>query len=181
MEYAPAGAFMFLSGFAQFAWVLWMLEPSAQAIRTGIAGNLGIIGLWILSRTIGLPIGRQPWVPEDIHSTDIMATALEVVVVLSCAALLRPLLIRGTHRLAALAATGTLLAVVATAHEPSRERAVAAAAIVLVAVTAGLSAAMSRLPARRANGRDHVEAFSARRRRVVVDGGAWPTVRTGGI
>jgi hypothetical protein len=42
-----------------------------------------------MSRTIGLPIGPEPWMAESAGTLDIMATFLELVLVAGSLALLR--------------------------------------------------------------------------------------------
>jgi hypothetical protein len=137
-EYAPAGMFMLLSGLAQMIWALWIVCSDDPPYFAGLAGNLSIVMLWLVSRTSGLPFGMNPGIPEHIHSTDALATALEVVIVIACwmqwtdspscpsAAFMR------------LTVGATFLAAFATGHEPVKERVVAIAALALVCVARAL-------------------------------------------
>jgi hypothetical protein len=49
--------------------------------------NVLVIGLWIMSRTIGAPFGPNAWVKEEIGLPDLIATGLEALLVLGCGAL----------------------------------------------------------------------------------------------
>jgi hypothetical protein len=62
---------------------LVVLRPSRGALIWGAAGNALIVALWIASRTVGLPIGPQPWVPEPVGVIDVIAAVAESVVVLA--------------------------------------------------------------------------------------------------
>ncbi len=46
--------------------------------------NLGIIGVWVMSRTVGAPFGPTPWTKEDIGFPDVLSTDLEGFIVLGC-------------------------------------------------------------------------------------------------
>jgi hypothetical protein len=61
-------------------WV-WQL---AQAV------SLATIGLWILSRTVGLPGGPEAGLPEPLGRADLVATGLETATVLAASLLLWP-------------------------------------------------------------------------------------------
>ena len=81
--YLPYGLFFLFAGTAQAAVALGIiLRPSRPLIVATLAGTLGLIGLWWLSRTIGLPIGPEPGRPEAVGFADIMCVALEAVSVL---------------------------------------------------------------------------------------------------
>ena len=51
-------------------------------------GNAAVIFIWLASRTVGLPVGPEPWTREAITLPDLLATIFEGGVVL-LAALLR--------------------------------------------------------------------------------------------
>jgi hypothetical protein len=54
----------------------------------GIAGNLFIIGLYVVSRTIGVPFGPGAGVPEPVGAIDIVSKLAEAIVIVGLAALL---------------------------------------------------------------------------------------------
>jgi hypothetical protein len=60
---------------------LWQL---AQVV------SLATIGLWVLSRTVGLPVGPEAGLPEPVGRADLAATGLETVTVLAATLLLWP-------------------------------------------------------------------------------------------
>ena len=80
-----------------FAVVGWLQLGAALALVLGrgsrslyvatIVGNLAVVGLWIWSRTAGLPVGAHAGVVEDVGAVDGVAAALEVAAVLVAAAM----------------------------------------------------------------------------------------------
>jgi hypothetical protein len=60
---------------------LWQL---AQVV------SLATIGLWVLSRTVGLPVGPEAGLPEPVGRADLAAVGLETVTVLAATLLLWP-------------------------------------------------------------------------------------------
>ena len=76
------GAFFLLTGWFQMVWPLaYFLRRSNFVLVAGLAVNLVIPGIWLLTRTIGLPFGPTPWVPEAVGFSDLVATALEIGIV----------------------------------------------------------------------------------------------------
>lgn len=76
------GAFFVTLGLAQVAWAgLVLAAPTKLVYAAGAIGNALIIGTWVVSRTMGVPFGPEPWVPEHIGVVDAMATAFEVLIV----------------------------------------------------------------------------------------------------
>lgn len=87
--YTPA--FALLAAF-QIAWAVAMVRNcSRRVLILGVAVNLGIIGLWAASRTVGAPIAPRPWVPEKVGAADVMATVAESVIVIAAACVLMSL------------------------------------------------------------------------------------------
>jgi hypothetical protein len=67
----------------QLGWAaLVVLRPSREALIWGAAANGVIVALWVMSRTVGVPVGPQPWVPEPVGAVDAIAAA-ECVIVLA--------------------------------------------------------------------------------------------------
>ena len=177
MEYQPAGYFMLLSGAAQLLWAVWIVDgASNKVVAVGVAGNAAVVALWVASRTMGLPFGEHPWMPERIHPTDALCTALEVVVVLASVALLRPDLRLPTRWFTALAATGASLSVLVSSDEPGRERTVAVATLLLVASTPALVVSIRRSFAVPSVGRNHVQVPFIDRFPAVLDAPARATI-----
>jgi hypothetical protein len=79
-EYAPFAIAFALLAAAQFAWGAAVYRwPARWLIGSGAAMSFAVVGVWIASRTSGLPIGPQPWKPEPLGLADTLATADEVV------------------------------------------------------------------------------------------------------
>lgn len=47
----------------------------------GIIGNLAIIGLWVVTRTVGVPVGPEAFEPEGLGVLDVSSKAAEIVLV----------------------------------------------------------------------------------------------------
>jgi hypothetical protein len=76
------GAFFGVSGTFQAATGLALRARASRALWAAVlAANAGVAGLWVLSRTAGVPAGPRPWVPERIGPLDAVATLCEVVLV----------------------------------------------------------------------------------------------------
>ena len=83
------GLFFTVAAIAQVAWAVALTaRPSATLLRLGAAGNLGVLVLWTVTRTVGLPFGLLPK-PEEIGPWDISSGVWELTVVVACLALLR--------------------------------------------------------------------------------------------
>jgi len=59
----------------------YLVRPNHALRQIGAIVNLGVIALWLVSRTTGLPFGSQPWIPEPVGMADLFATSFEVVLV----------------------------------------------------------------------------------------------------
>jgi len=82
-EYALHAVFFGVLAAAQFGWgVALYRRPALRLLWVGAVASLMVVGLWVASRTSGLPIGPRPWSPEAIGATDVIATADEVVLAL---------------------------------------------------------------------------------------------------
>ena len=84
----------------------------ATTARTAVYGaaialSLATVALWMLSRTAGVPVGPEPWVPEPVGRADAAATLLE----LTTATVLAPLVLPAPGR----AVTAVAVAVVSVA------------------------------------------------------------------
>jgi FtsP/CotA-like multicopper oxidase with cupredoxin domain len=79
-EYVPFGLFFVAAGALQLAAAAAMLlRPSRRLFLAAAAGTAGIIGLYLVSRTIGVPVGPRPGRPEMVGFTDIACTTMELV------------------------------------------------------------------------------------------------------
>jgi hypothetical protein len=84
------GFFFILAAAFQVAWAIPALTSrSSDVYLIGAAANGAMIGIWLLSRTLGVPVGPEPWVAESVGVLDIAATGLELVLVAGSLAILR--------------------------------------------------------------------------------------------
>jgi FtsP/CotA-like multicopper oxidase with cupredoxin domain len=117
-EWVPFGLFFVAVGAVQLAAAAAMLlQPSRRLFLAAGAGTLGVIALYLVSRTTGVPAGPFPWRPETVGFPDVACTAMEVVSLplFAVAAFRRPRP-RRRHpvRVVLAAAPATLLAVALT-------------------------------------------------------------------
>jgi peptidoglycan/LPS O-acetylase OafA/YrhL len=76
------GAFFLGSGVFQALVAPALLRwPNKWTALVGIAGNLGIIGMYIMSRAHGIPMGPHEGVIEKATPIDLTCTAAEIVLV----------------------------------------------------------------------------------------------------
>ena len=77
------GAFFLLLLVLQLGWsALVLTRATVQLLRTGAAMNVGIVALWAYSRTFGLPFGPNAGLTEGIGPLDVVATLLELGIVI---------------------------------------------------------------------------------------------------
>ena len=77
------GAFFLATGLGQGALsaaVLW--RPAPLVALAGILGNLAIVGMYVLTRTLGIPLGPHAGRAEDAELLGMVTTAGELVLVL---------------------------------------------------------------------------------------------------
>ncbi len=93
-EWWGYGAFFLVAAVAQLLYVPIMLRrPSRTVLLAGIAGNLAIVVLYLLTRTVGIPLlGPEAGKVEGVGLADAGATASEVGIALALGAVL----LRGT-------------------------------------------------------------------------------------
>lgn len=84
------GAFFAVVGAAQILWGLGALaRDRAPLLRLVAAGNIALVALWAITRTVGLPIGPEPWTAEAAGRADVLCVVLEIGTVLALAATAR--------------------------------------------------------------------------------------------
>jgi hypothetical protein len=144
-EYVPLGIGFVAAGVLQIGWgVAIALRDSRRLLYVGAAGSLLFLGVYVLSRTVGLPFGPEAFEPEAFGAADLLCCALEVPVALGAYVLARrPTALRGRLRASLAAAvaaafvlTGSATAYAATvpAHEHQHEHATCPSAPVLSGV-----------------------------------------------
>jgi hypothetical protein len=84
------GVFFIVTAGLQFAWAIQVVfAPSAIVYAAGALANGALIGTWVVSRTIGLPIGPHLWMPEPARALDVTASLLELLLVVGSLVLVR--------------------------------------------------------------------------------------------
>src|SRR5215510_6428826 len=83
------GVFFVAVAWAQALWaVAILLTPTRLVLAAGLAGNLAVVVLWVVSRTVGVPIGPEAGTAEAVGAIDVAATILELVIVVVSALVL---------------------------------------------------------------------------------------------
>jgi hypothetical protein len=76
------GAFFLAAGVGQALFApLVLRRPAPWVAAIGIAGNLAIVGMYVLSRTTGPPLGPHAHVPEPAGPIDLATTGAEIALV----------------------------------------------------------------------------------------------------
>jgi len=123
-EYWAHGTFFVVVAWLQLAWAIGMLvKPSRTLLFVGLL-NIVVVGVWIVSRTAGIPIGPETG-SEPVGFPDTLSVVLESIIVLGSALLLwKPSIVRNRLRPhsvvpgLAVAATIALVAASAAAFTP---------------------------------------------------------------
>jgi hypothetical protein len=94
------GVFFLATGIFQVLYgVLVLRRPRALVALLGVAANLGIVGMYVISRTEGVPLGPHEGVKEQAGAIDIATTASEIVLVAVLLLLVAPRVRRWTLNL----------------------------------------------------------------------------------
>jgi hypothetical protein len=83
------GGFFAALALGQLAWAIAVvLRPQTRLLAVGAAANLAVVGLWLLTRTAGIPFGVAAGRREPVGVLDVSCALLELGVVACCALLL---------------------------------------------------------------------------------------------
>ncbi|MDX6235172.1 MAG: hypothetical protein QOH68_4339 [Nocardioidaceae bacterium] len=75
------GVFFAVIGAAQIGWAVAALASDrVPFLRTVMYGNLAVVALWAVTRTVGLPVGPEPWQAEAVGRADVLCALLEIAV-----------------------------------------------------------------------------------------------------
>lgn len=92
VEYRPFGFFFLAIAWFQALWAVLILTTNDRRLLVvGLVVNAIVVGVWVWSRTAGLPIGPEPGTAEEIGAADSISTALEAVIVVGTTLLLAPI------------------------------------------------------------------------------------------
>lgn len=91
-EWWAYGLFFYGSAVAQVSFGLLLITQGIEgwggwvAVRgwvyaAGVMGNLAIIALWVVTRTIGVPVGPEAFEPEGLGVVDLSSKAIEFALV----------------------------------------------------------------------------------------------------
>jgi hypothetical protein len=84
------GVFFVGASVVQLALALWLLaRPSRSLIRAAVISNAGLVLLWLLSRSVGIPLGPEQGVVEPVGVLDLMAVGCELMLLTAGWPLLR--------------------------------------------------------------------------------------------
>jgi hypothetical protein len=79
------GVFFTVTAGAQLLWAaLLMVRPGPSVVRAGLLASLGIIALWAVTRSVGIPLGPERGEVEAIGALDVLATTAELVAAAAC-------------------------------------------------------------------------------------------------
>ena len=82
------GMFFAVVAWLQVVWAFAVLrEPSQRLYWAGAAGNAAVIAIWVVTRTLGVPVGPAVGEVEPAGVADIFATLFEGVIVLAAVTL----------------------------------------------------------------------------------------------
>lgn len=79
------GMFFAICAAGQLAWPAYaVIRPGRWVLWAGATGNLLVAGLWLWTRTAGIPLGPERGVVESVGALDLVASVTEVGIVLLC-------------------------------------------------------------------------------------------------
>jgi len=106
-EWWAYGAFFLAAALGQAAFAVLILRATPPwLLLTGIAGNLAIVAMYVLSRTNGPPLGPHAGRPEAAGLLDVACTVAELGVIVALLGLLPARLAQRTGTLFALIGIG---------------------------------------------------------------------------
>lgn len=81
-ESALFGAFFAVVASAQLVYaVVLARRPVRRVVEAGVLGQLALVVVWALTRTVGLPIGPAPWQAEPVGFLDLSCALSEAAAV----------------------------------------------------------------------------------------------------
>jgi hypothetical protein len=66
----------------QLGWAVWIYRaPSPLPLTLGALLSAAVAAVWLVSRTVGVPVGPGAWQPEPVGVLDVAATLDELAIV----------------------------------------------------------------------------------------------------
>ena len=117
-EWWGYGAFFLVSAVAQALYApLLLRRPDRAILLLGVAGNLAIVSLYLLTRTVGIPFfGPHAGESEGVGFTDLCATTSELGIIVALGAVLLRNLTSEGRRLVLLVSAVALISVGHVVH-----------------------------------------------------------------
>ena len=113
-ESTLSGLFFVVVAVFQAAWaVMFARRPLVRLATLGLVVNGVVVGVWLVTRTVGLPFGAHPGVAEPMAVVDLLATLFQVLIVAGTVALVLPALRGPAKRSRFLVASADLTVVMA--------------------------------------------------------------------
>jgi hypothetical protein len=79
------GVFFTITAGAQLLWAaLVVLRPEPRVVRAGLAASVGVVALWAVTRSVGIPLGPERGEVETVGALDVLATTAELVATAAC-------------------------------------------------------------------------------------------------
>lgn len=80
-EYWAFGVFMVVAAWLQLAWAIAVTaRPSRAVLAAGAALNVGVVGVYVITRTVGDVIGPTPNAVEPVGFGDMLCTVCEAAI-----------------------------------------------------------------------------------------------------
>lgn len=78
------GLFFLVVASTQLAWALLMIvRPHRVLFAAGVAGNAAVVLLWLVTRTIAIPLGPDAGSTEGVGALDVVASTSELICVVA--------------------------------------------------------------------------------------------------
>lgn len=109
-----SGLFFVIIAVFQLGWaVIFASRPQRSLAALGLLVNSLVVAVWLVTRTVGLPFGARPGLPEAIAGPDLLATIFEILILAGTATLVLPSWREIAERTRAKVADADLLVVLA--------------------------------------------------------------------
>jgi len=86
------GVFFLVVTYFQVLWALWVYRHPGdhRALTAGAIVSLAIVAVWLVSRTVGTPVGPDAGDPESVGAMDVVATLDQLVLAGLIVTILKP-------------------------------------------------------------------------------------------